>query len=130
MRLFTVAEAEATLETLREHVVAMQACKREIDGLREQLSRAAEKSGGNGHVQDRNELAKARRRAETLVERMNEHLAAINAEGVELKDADQGLLDFPSDRDGRVVYLCWKLGEDRIAWWHDVDAGFAGRQPL
>ena len=51
--------------------------------------------------------------------------------GVQLKDFSRGLIDFPSLRDGRVVLLCWQLGEgDRLEWWHDVDAGFAGRTPL
>ena len=50
--------------------------------------------------------------------------------GVEIKDLDQWLIDFPSQRDGRVVYLCWRRGEENIEWWHDMDAGFAGRQPL
>ena len=130
MRLFTLEEATALLDQLREHVLAMQACKREIDVVRDRLSGAAERSSGNGHVQDEAELGSDRRRAEALVDDLNQHLAAINEAGVEMKDVDQGLLDFPSERDGRVVFLCWKLGEDRIAWWHDVDAGFAGRQPL
>ena len=51
--------------------------------------------------------------------------------GVQLKDYSRGLIDFPSLRDGRVVLLCWQLGEgDSLQWWHDVEAGFAGRQPL
>ena len=51
--------------------------------------------------------------------------------GVQLKDQTRGLIDFPSLRDGRVVLLCWHLGEgDQIEWWHDIEAGFAGRQPL
>jgi len=48
----------------------------------------------------------------------------------ELTDIDQGLIDFRAEMDGREVYLCWKLGEERIDWWHELDAGFAGRQPL
>ena len=51
--------------------------------------------------------------------------------GVEVKDLDTGLVDFPTVRRGRVIYLCWKLGEgDRIEWWHQVDTGFAGRRPI
>lgn len=50
--------------------------------------------------------------------------------GVEIKDFDSGLCDFPSERDGRIVYLCWKRGENSIEWWHDIDAGFTGRQRL
>jgi hypothetical protein len=130
MRLFTVEEAEALLPSLRETLAAMQACKREIDAVRAALADAAGHSAGNGHVANQDELANQRRRAEALVDELNTHLASINEQGVELKDLDQGLLDFPSERDGRVVYLCWKLGEDRIGWWHEVEAGFAGRQPI
>ena len=55
----------------------------------------------------------------------------IGSLGVQLKDFERGLVDFPSLRDGRVVLLCWQLGEgDELEWWHDVDAGFAGRTPL
>jgi hypothetical protein len=64
------------------------------------------------------------------VTQLNERLARINSWGCELKGVDEGLIDFPSEREGRVVYLCWRLGEDAIRWWHEIDSGFAGRQPL
>jgi len=58
-------------------------------------------------------------------------LADLEALGVQLKDFERGLVDFPSLRDGRMVLLCWQMGEgDELEWWHDVDAGFAGRTPL
>lgn len=130
MRLFTLEEAEALLPMLEAHVREIQRCKREVDALRERLVDTTRRSTGNGHVRDEGDLAALRRRAETLVDELNEHLQAITETGAELKDPDMGLLDFPSRRDGRVVYLCWKLGEAGISWWHELDAGFAGRQPL
>ena len=130
MALFTLEQAEALLPQVRDELLAMQALKHEIDALRAELAHAVERSAGNGHVQSEDALAAKRRRAEDLVEQLNGRLARINAWGVELKGLDEGLIDFPSEREGRVVCLCWKLGEDRIAWWHEVDAGFAGRQPL
>lgn len=55
----------------------------------------------------------------------------LEALGVQLKDFDRGLVDFPSLREGRVVLLCWQIGDgDELQWWHDVEAGFAGREPL
>ena len=58
-------------------------------------------------------------------------IGELEALGVQLKDFERGLVDFPSLRDGRVVLLCWQMGEgDELEWWHDVDAGFAGRTPL
>jgi hypothetical protein len=130
MKLFTLAEAEAMLPKAREEVLAMQACKREIDLLREALVDVAGRATGNGHVHEEAAVAEKRRKAEALVEQLNERLARLNEWGIEMKGLDEGLLDFPSDRGGRVVYLCWRVGEERIAFWHEIDSGFAGRQPL
>jgi hypothetical protein len=63
-------------------------------------------------------------------ERMQELVQELHELGIELKDFFMGLVDFPCWRDGREVYLCWKLGEPEVAHWHETDAGFAGRQPL
>ena len=58
-------------------------------------------------------------------------MSELDSLGVQIKDFDRGLIDFPSLRDGRVVLLCWQLGEgDRLEWWHDMESGFAGRTPL
>ena len=130
MTTFTLEAAEALLPQVRDELLAMQASKREVDELRGSFEDAAHKSSGNGHVTDEGGLGEKRRRAETLVEEINERLARINGWGVELKGIDEGLADFPSRRDDRIVYLCWKLGEEHIAWWHEIDSGFAGRQAL
>ena len=130
MALFTLDEAEALLPRIRDILLDMQRCKREVDELRDGLGHAISASAGNGHVKDEPALGEQRRRAEALVEQLNHGLSEINALGAELKDVDQGLIDFPHERDGRVVYLCWRLGEERIEWWHEVDAGFAGRERL
>ena len=130
MITFTLDDAEALLPQVREELLAMQRCKTEIDALRDRLTDAAGKATGNGHVKDERTLEARKRQAESLVEQLNERLARLPTWGVELKGVEEGLVDFPSDRDGRVVYLCWRLGEDRIAWWHEIEAGFAGRQPL
>jgi hypothetical protein len=130
MRLFTLDEAEALLPAVREELLAMQRCKAQIDAIRGELDAATRTSAGNGHVRDEGALAERRRQAEGLVQEINQRLARINEWGVELKGLDEGLVDFPHEREGRVVFLCWRLGEERIGWWHDLDAGFAGRQPL
>ena len=68
--------------------------------------------------------------AQALTE-LTSTIGELEALGVQLKDFERGLVDFPSLRDGRVVLLCWQMGEgDELEWWHDVDAGFAGRTPL
>jgi hypothetical protein len=68
-------------------------------------------------------LAQAAAEVNSLIERVQEMAC-------ELKDIEQGLIDFRTEREGREVYLCWKLGEPDIRWWHELDAGFAGRRPL
>ena len=130
MKLYTLAEAEAMLPQIRDELLSMQASKREVDDVRSYLEHAVSTTGGNGHVRDENTLAEKRRRAEALVEDINARLRLINDWGIELKGLDEGLIDFPSDREGRVVYLCWRLGEDAIAWWHEIEEGFPGRRPL
>jgi len=67
---------------------------------------------------------------ERLAERARQIFLDLDGMGVELKDPRQGLIDFRGNRDGRVVYLCWRLGEGDIAYWHELDAGFQGRQRL
>jgi hypothetical protein len=57
-------------------------------------------------------------------------VAELAALGIEVKDYGTGLIDFPAERDGRPVYLCWRLGEPTVQYWHELDAGFAGRQPV
>ena len=62
--------------------------------------------------------------------KMEELVSALNSTGCILKDVNTGLVDFPHLRDGREVYLCWKLGEKKISFWHETDAGYAGRKPV
>jgi hypothetical protein len=125
-RLFTLDEATALLPRLRDMLTEMQQAKATIDSLNEQLR---ELTAGNGHAPT-GEVARKQQEAKRLVDRLNELLAKLNETGCELKGLDEGLIDFQSEREGRTVYLCWKLGEEAIAYWHELDTGFAGRQPL
>ena len=122
-RLFTVEEANALLPRLREilaeaalHLAAM----REKAQHMEHIPRAMPGNGGG------------RAGSEYGVEAYNLYLAVerIRELGVVPKDLDMGLLDFPHERDGRIVYLCWHPPEESVTHWHDLDAGYAGRQPL
>jgi hypothetical protein len=82
----------------------------------------------NGHAQrDGDDPLTRARKLERHMARAVEELTAL---GIEIKSLETGLIDFPALRDGRVVLLCWRLGEARIAWWHEIDTGFAGRSPL
>ncbi len=122
-KLFTVEEANALLPKLRElldDLTLHRDALREKGPRLEPILRAAGANGG-GRVG-----------SEYGVEAYKVHLAIgkIHELGVLLKDLDMGLLDFPHEREGRIVFLCWKPDEDEIRWWHETDAGFAGRQML
>lgn len=100
----------------------------EIEAEMQSLSQKIFLSGGlNVDV-----ASAARRRAhrDKTAQEARDTLAEIEAIGVEVQDLEQGLLDFPCTVDGKVVMLCWKLGEDAIAHWHEPEAGVAGRKPL
>ncbi len=130
-RYFTLDEALALLPRLTPLLEALRARRQELRVLEQRLAaRYQQRARGNGHVRGGDELAQLRAELEAGITQLNEQVAAIHALGVEVKDLDQGLIDFLSLRDGREVYLCWRLGEPTIAYWHDLDTGFAGRQPL
>lgn len=128
-RLFTLDEANALLPRLSDLLLQMQESKAKHDGLEEKVAEHTLRMAGNGHLierelnETRQELVQAEGELRVLIERAQEM-------GCEVKDIDQGLVDFRASRDGREVYLCWKLGEPKIGWWHELDAGFAGRQAL
>ncbi len=125
MKLFSVEEANALLPTVRRIVAAVARAYSRVsvsqEGSREVAELAKTTGGGympNGVVYVGALLALAERAGE------------LETLGVQLKDYERGLIDFPALMEGREVYLCWEEGEDEIGWWHEVDAGHAGRQPL
>lgn len=124
MKTFTLAEANRLLEEIKPKLVALKRLHSEIDDFRQGSREASGSSrfgggmpGGTAYV---NKLFTAGQLATEIAEL-----------GVELKDYSRGLIDFPCDRNGRIIYLCWELsdGED-IEWWHETDAGYSGRQRL
>ena len=125
MKLFRVEEANALLPTVRRIVESIQRTHDCVTTFQEAAQRAAEGAElGGGYMPEGAKYI-------TVIMKLVEHTSELEALGVQLKDYKRGLVDFPSLRDGRVVLLCWHLGEgDRIEWWHETDAGFAGRQPL
>lgn len=125
MKLFTIEEANSLLPTVRPIVKLIQRSHRRLIAFQTAAKHAAggAEFGGGG-------MLDGERYARLLVE-LSTHAGQLEGLGIQLKDYHQGLIDFPSMRDGRVVLLCWKADEgDQVEWWHDVEAGFAGRQPL
>jgi hypothetical protein len=124
---FTLEEATALLPRLRTEIAALRAENEEIARCRTQLARLRALLRLNGHTA---EALALEARATDLLRAIGAQLDGLRMLGIELKDLEHGLVDFPSWREGRVVYLCWRLDEERIGYWHELDAGFQGRQPL
>jgi len=125
MKLFTVDEANSLLPSVRPIVKSIQKSHRRLITFHTAAKQAAQgaESGGGG-------MLFGHRYAALLVD-LSTRAGQLESLGIQLKDYQQGLIDFPSMLDGRVVLLCWKADEgDQLEWWHDVEAGFAGRQPL
>jgi hypothetical protein len=125
MKLFTVEEANSLLPSVRPIVKSIQRSHRRLSAFENPAKHAAAgaENGGGG-------LSNGSHYARLLLE-LSTRAGQLETLGIQLKDYHQGLIDFPSMRDGRVVLLCWKADEgDQVEWWHDVEAGFAGRQPL
>ncbi|HEV2884299.1 MAG TPA: DUF2203 domain-containing protein [Pyrinomonadaceae bacterium] len=125
MKLFTVEEANAVLPEVRGILERIRRSRRLLSRYRNQAKQAADAAEqGGGGMPDGVRYA-------TILTNLTGEMGELDDLGVQLKDFDRGLIDFPSMRDGRVVLLCWQLGEgDELEWWHDMDAGFAGRTPL
>ena len=126
-RLFTLDQANQLLPRIVPILLELRARKAALDEARAALARLTPAIRGNGHGA---EAAGLEGRVRQLVDDLAAGVRRIAEFGVEVKDLDRGLVDFPAWREDRVVYLCWQLGEGAIAWWHEVNAGFAGRRPL
>jgi hypothetical protein len=126
-RLFTRDEAERLLPVLRPLLTELRDAVTRGEELRRRLAALPAGARHNGRAA---EAAALEEQAVRLVQRINALIEQVQQHGAELKDIRTGLIDFRSPRAGRIVYLCWRLGEPRIGYWHELDAGFAGRQPL
>jgi hypothetical protein len=130
-RRFTVEEAQDLLDAeLRELAERLVANRRAAAPLEAQWQRILLAIGGNGGGDVRHEASDLRSRLEQLQGEARELIRTITGHGVHLKDPARGLLDFPALVDGDDALLCWEVGEERIAWWHRPEDGYAGRRPL
>ena len=130
MRHFTPDEANAELERVRPLVEQLVARRREHVAALERQEELESKIRGNGGGMPPAELAAADAQVGELARGLASLAEEITALGVQVKDLDEGIVDFPALRHGETVLLCWRLGEDEIAYWHRVEDGFAGRRPL
>ena len=130
MRHFTPEEANAALADVRPLVERMVAHRRAHVAA---LVRQEELEGhirGNGGGIPPAELAETAAEIEREARELAHAIDELTGQGVEVKDIDEGLIDFPAMRRGETVLLCWKLGEEEIGFWHTLEAGYAGRRPL
>lgn len=119
-RLFTVAEAEAELGELRARLPRLRDARRGLIASGERIREAVGLDGGGvaGSVWFDHQQA------------LRSELEYLAGRGILLRDAETGLVDFPSEREGRRVFLCWRLGEEHVSYFHEERSGFSGRKPL
>ncbi|HZE26871.1 MAG TPA: DUF2203 domain-containing protein [Terriglobales bacterium] len=130
-RSFTLQDAQMLLPTLESLLRTAINSKKLIEEVDTELQEVAHRVFLNGGTLV-NVVEVARRKAERerAVQRAKDAIAEIHATGVQVKDIDIGLLDFPCKVEGEIVLLCWKLGEAKITHWHSTEEGFAGRKPI
>lgn len=128
---FTLWEAERLLPQIREWVREAVALKSQYDEARHAMDSLSERIMlMGGIIVDRKHAVQTKARRESVGEQLQAILESLDESGCLVKDLDTGLVDFPTLFRGQEVYLCWKLGEPGISFWHGVQEGFAGRKPV
>ncbi len=132
-RYWTAEEANERLAGLRELLVDLKSAAVRYRQVRTELERLATFWGPEVGAADNPDRGLAERLSEegqTLDQRLTRSISALSGEGIEVKDLDAGLLDFYAQLDGETVFLCWRLGEAEVGFFHTLDGGFRNRQPL
>jgi hypothetical protein len=130
-RHFTLTEAERTRVEVEPMLIEAMEVRRELAGVEEKLSEIARRIGMlGGSLVSQAEVSELRTQHSQLGMKLQRTLEHIEATGCLVKDLDTGLLDFPAILNDEEVFLCWRLGEDRIRYYHSIHEGFAGRKPL
>ena len=127
-KLYTVEEANASLPLVRAIVGDLVGLSRDVIERRHRLSLLRSGSGRRDPYQE--ELAQIEEELQKDTERLREYVDELRALGIEPTNGSEGLVDFPALVDGRKVFLCWKLGEPEVRYWHEPDAGYRQRHPL
>jgi hypothetical protein len=129
-REFTLEEANAAVAELRPVVERMVEHGRKLEAAQREQRELVTRIAGNGGDMQPSDLRDLAEKIQREADAIAECAETIDAAGAQIKSLEEGLLDFPSRRDDELVLLCWKLGEEEIGYWHGLDEGFAGRQPL
>ena len=129
-RHFTLEEANAMLPWLREAFEAMMPVREELASRQDELLTLLRVRRGNGASSREQEAVDIQRTVDRLTQQLQAQLREVAQRGIIVRDLSQWLVDFPSYREGREVFLCWIRGEDRIDYWHETNTGFSNRQPL
>src|SRR5215208_8317073 len=139
-RFFQLDEAGDTLPELRAILTRLRDQRGELIRLRDEVleQQAAVEAGGAASPAGRGseesvdaaELRRVRLRMQGVIDQMQAGVARIDELGITLREIETGLIDFPALVNGRQVWLCWRLGDDDVAWWHELSEGFSGRRPL
>lgn len=122
-KYYTPKEANNLLEIVRPMVEELMKIGGRIRSHQPEIWSVVEKSAGNGGNPELSKILPDFDRLDAILHRLQDM-------GIEVKDLASGLIDFPAMKDGRLIYLCWKYNEDSIQFWHEIEAGFAGRQPI
>lgn len=130
MRLYTVEEARSILPEVVATVTELRNAFVELRAVQASVAAQSRGASGDGHLLADPFDETGENRMDHLKAVIQRAAAALDRRGIEIKDPDRGLIDFFGERDGRVVYLCYLLGEPDLEYWHDLHAGFAGRQRL
>ena len=131
MKTFTFDEAQSLLPVLESLLKRAIESKRAAESVEAELAALAQRIYVAGGMRvDVGQVAKQRADVDSHTQRMRETVAEIDSIGVQVKDLETGLLDFPFRLDDEIVLLCWRMGESAIEHWHTMDAGFQGRQPV
>jgi hypothetical protein len=129
-KLFSVEQANSVLPLVRSITSDLVRLSREVMERRERLALLSAGRSGSATDPYSEELAQIEEELEKDSAQLQEYVEELRALGVEPKSGPEGLIDFPSMMDDRLVFLCWKLGENEVTFWHELDAGFRGRQSL
>ena len=129
-RLFTLEEANELVPWLEATFQRLAPALEELGRLQGRLLELQRRRRSNGASSNQEEVSRAQEELTRLAQRCEDTVKEIIDRGIIVRDPTSGLVDFPSLRQGREVYLCWIGGEERIEYWHEMDRGFAHRQPL